>query len=98
MSSILIKNNSPELKNNERIDGQYYDGKIETIEYLEYMSECLSKNGVESKKAFCILMALKYLSARLGAKNETPIDLDLKKAENYIHRAIYGEWIIPKNK
>ena len=35
----------------------------------------------------------KYLSPRLGSKSETPIELDLMKAENYIHRARTGKWL-----
>ena len=75
----------------ETATGTYYDGKIETIKYLEYIIEALVKNGVEPSKAYNVAMALKYLSSRLGAKD--PVDVELLKAENYIHRARTGEWL-----
>lgn len=79
--------------NNKTASGEYYDGEIETIQYLEQMAECLIRNGVPPKKAHNIIAALKYLSPRLGAKDDTPIELDLMKAENYIHRARTGKWL-----
>ena len=79
--------------NNKTATGEYYDGKIETIDYLEFMTESLIKNGVVPKTAYDIVAALKYLSPRLGAKADTPIELDLMKAENYIHRARTGKWL-----
>lgn len=79
--------------NNQSADGSYYDGKFETIEYIEHVVENLVKNGIEPKRAYCVGQALKYLSTRLGAKADNPVELDLQKAENYIHRARTGEWI-----
>lgn len=83
-------------QNNKRADGSYYDGKYETIEYIEYVVGKLVENGIEPKRAFCVGQALKYLSSRLGAKLDAPVELDLQKAENYIHRALWGEWINPQ--
>lgn len=83
-------------QNNRSAEGSYYDGKFETIEYIEYVVGKLVENGIEPKRAFCIGMALKYLSSRLGAKADTPVELDLQKAENYVHRALWGEWIDPE--
>lgn len=83
-------------QNNKSADGSYYDGKFETIEYIEYVVDKIVQNGIEPKRAYCIGQALKYLSSRLGAKADTPVELDLQKAENYIHRALWGEWIDPE--
>jgi hypothetical protein len=83
-------------KNNKRADGSYYDGKFETIEYIEYVVDKIVQNGIEPKRAYCVGQVLKYLSSRLGAKADTPVELDLQKAENYLHRALTGEWINPE--
>lgn len=83
-------------QNNKRADGSYYDGKFETIEYIEYVVNKLVENGIEPKRAYCVGQALKYLSSRLGAKADAPVELDLQKAENYIHRALWGKWIDPE--
>lgn len=94
MKKKNLKDLLPEGKpNNQTATGEYYDGKIETIQYLEQMAECLIKNGVPPKQAYNIIAALKYLSSRLGAKDDTPIEVDLMKAENYIHRARTGKWL-----
>lgn len=85
-----------EQQNNKSAGGSYYDGKYETIEYIEYVVGKLVENGIEPKRAFCVGQALKYLSSRLGAKSDTPVELDLQKAENYIHRALWGKWIDPE--
>lgn len=83
-------------QNNKTADGSYYDGKFETIEYIEHVVDSLVKNGLEPKRVYCVGQALKYLSSRLGAKLDTPVELDLQKAENYVHRALWGEWIDPE--
>lgn len=83
-------------QNNKTADGSYYDGKFETIEYIEHVVDALVKNGLEPKRAYCVGQALKYLSSRLGAKLDTPVELDLQKAENYVHRALWGKWIDPE--
>lgn len=83
-------------QNDKSASGSYYHGKYETIKYVEYVVGKLIENGIEPKRAFCVGMALKYLSSRLGAKADTPVELDLQKAENYIHRALWGEWIDPE--
>lgn len=82
-------------KNNKIADGSYYDGNFETIEYIEYVVDKIVQNGIEPRRAYCVGQALKYLSSRLGAKADTPVELDLQKAENYIHRALTGRWINP---
>ena len=81
------------LKNNLTATGEYYDGKIETIDYLESTMDALVRNGDPARRAYDVVAALKYLSSRLGSKSETPIELDLMKAENYIHRARTGKWL-----
>ena len=81
------------LKNSQTATGEYYDGKIETIDYLEFLMDALIRNGITPCRAYDVVAALKYLSSRLGAKANQPIELDLMKAENYIHRARTGKWL-----
>ena len=82
-----------ETKNSRTATGEYYDGKVETIDYLEYMLVKLLENNMAPERAYDVVCALKYLSPRLGAKADQPIELDLMKAENYIHRARTGKWL-----
>ncbi|MBO7413976.1 MAG: hypothetical protein J6U20_10015 [Fibrobacter sp.] len=87
-----------EQKNSRTATGEYYDGgEVETIVYLEGLITALIRNGVEPRRAHNIVAATKYLSSRLGAKADQPIELDLMKAENYIHRARTGKWL-PKER
>lgn len=81
------------LKNSQTATGEYYDGKIETINYMEFLMDALTRNGIPASRALNIVSAVKYLSPRLGAKVDQPIELDLLKAENYIHRARTGKWL-----
>lgn len=81
------------LKNSQTATGKYYDGKFETIDYLEFLMDALTSNGIEASRAYNVVAAVKYLSPRLGAKADQPIELDLMKAENYIHRARTGKWL-----
>ena len=87
------KQHDAPVKNNQTATGEYYDGKIETIDYLEFIIDALVRNGIPASRAYDVVAALKYLSPRLGSKSETPIELDLMKAENYIHRARTGKWL-----
>lgn len=85
---------APAPKNSRTATGEYYDGgEVETIVYLEGLITALIRNGVEPRRAHNIVAATKYLSSRLGAKADQPIELDLMKAENYIHRARTGKWL-----
>ena len=81
------------LKNSQTATGEYYDGKIETIDYMEFLMDALTRNRIPASRAYNIVAAVKYLSPRLGAKADQPIELDLMKAENYIHRARTGKWL-----
>lgn len=81
------------MKNNKTASGEYYESaKFETIDVLEGMMTALIRNNIPSERAYDIVSALKYLSPRLGSKDDTPYQLDLLKAENYIHRARTGCW------
>lgn len=84
-------------KNSRTATGEYYDGKVETIDYLEYMLVKLLENNMAPERAYDVVCALKHLSPRLGAKADQPIELDLMKAEHYIHRARTGKWL-PKER
>lgn len=80
--------------NNKTARGEYYSAAvIETINYLESMMAVLLENNIPPERAYDIVCALKYLSPRLGSKDDTPYKLDLLKAENYIHRARTGRWL-----
>lgn len=86
--------NPQELPNNKTATGEYYGKQgIETIDYLEHMARALILNHIDPARAYDVISALKYLSPRLGAKDDTPIEVDLMKAENYIHRARTGKWL-----
>lgn len=80
-------------RNNKTASGEYYEGaKVETIDFLEEMMAKLLENNIPPERAYDVVCALKYLSPRLGSKDDTPYKLDLLKAENYIHRARTGHW------
>ena len=93
LAEKMLKNCDGQVKNSQTATGDYYDGKVETIDYLEYMMVKLLENNVPPERAYDVVCALKYLSPRLGAKSDQPIQLDLMKAENYIHRARTGKWL-----
>lgn len=93
LAAKILKNCDDQVKNSQTATGDYYDGKVETIDYLEYMMVKLLENNVSPERAYDVVCALKYLSPRLGAKSDQPIQLDLMKAENYIHRARTGKWL-----
>jgi hypothetical protein len=94
MRSIAVKSKEPTpSKNSQTATGEYYDGKFETIDYLEFLIGALVSNGVPTSRAYDVVAAVKYLSPRLGAKTDQPIELDLMKAENYIHRVRTGKWL-----
>ena len=93
LAAKMLKSLDIPVKNSQTATGDYYDGKVETIDYLEYMMVKLLENNVPPERAYDVVCALKYLSPRLGAKSDQPIQLDLMKAENYIHRARTGKWL-----
>lgn len=70
----------------------YKGGKTEVIDILEEVIEN-PKRSLTPKQRYNIAQALKYL-LRSGLKGgpET-VEVDLQKAENYIHRAMTGSWI-----
>lgn len=78
------------MKNEEVSGNSRYGGKIETIDYLEYMGECWIENGLPPAMVFDLQQCLKYLSSRLGKKDDVKVELG--KAHNYLWRAINGSW------
>lgn len=70
----------------------YKEGPVETIEILESIVDSKERN-LTPKQKFSVAQAVRYL-LRAGLKGG-PEDAakDLQKAENYIHRAVWGEWI-----
>lgn len=73
-------------------DPEHYKGLkklgIESIAILENFMEMDSKLTPTQK--FLCASALKYI-LRVGRKDS--VEIDLQKAENYIHRARTGKWI-----
>jgi hypothetical protein len=76
------------------VDPDHY--KHDSSQTIDFIEDFLANESrlLTSKQKYSIGNAIKYLS-RAGLKGSTPEDaiIDLKKAENYIHRAITGEWI-----
>ena len=71
----------------------YKAGNIETIDVLEDFVS-IDDRKLTSRQKYDVSQALKYL-LRVGLKG--PAEVDLQKAENYIHRALTGEWIDPES-
>lgn len=70
----------------------YKAGKTEVIDILE---EVVSnpERRLTPQQRYNIAQALKYL-LRCGLKGGVAlVEVDLQKAENYIHRAMTGQWI-----
>ena len=70
----------------------YKAGNIETIDVLEDFVS-IENRKLTPRQKYDVSQALKYL-LRVGLKG--PAEVDLQKAENYIHRALMGEWIDPE--
>ena len=70
-------------------DPDHYKGMgVEVIDILEdFVSQ---PSTLSQKQRLCVAQALRYL-LRAGRKGIA--DIDLQKAENYIHRALTGKWI-----
>jgi len=73
--------------------GKHYDFPVikESIEAIEIV---VSRENIPRKAAYMIGNALKYI-LRAGVKTESWSE-DISKAENYLHRALSGEWIEKK--
>lgn len=82
------------MKENPKIAGRHYDFKPvrETIELIEQVVE---REAIPRKAAYMIGNALKYLF-RAGVKPNESWEDDVRKAENYLHRAHAGKWIVDK--
>lgn len=70
----------------------YKSGGIETIDVIEDFVS-VENRKLTPRQKYDVSQALKYL-LRVGLKG--PSEVDLQKAENYIHRALTGEWIDPE--
>ena len=62
----------------------YYDGEMEAIDIIKEVAD-----GVDGEAAFCLGNIIKYV---LRAGRKPGAQDDLKKANNYAHRLVYGEW------
>ena len=70
----------------------YKAGNFETIDVLEDFVS-IDNRKLTPRQKYDVSQALKCL-LRVGLKG--PAEVDLQKAENYIHRALTGEWIDPE--
>lgn len=76
--------------NIEKVKGKHYEiGNIETIRIIECI---VGRDEIPRKPAYAIGNAVKYL-IRCGAKKGESWRDDVAKAENYLHRALTGEWM-----
>ena len=62
----------------------YYDGEMEAIDIIKEVTD-----GIDGEAAFCLGNIIKYV---LRAGRKPGAQDDLKKANNYAHRLVYGEW------
>lgn len=83
-----VKAEKPEVPN-FRPD-HYTSLPFKLDEVQETIAENCFKATGDFKKALWVSFALKHLG-RLGLKDNA--DLELKKAENYLHKARTGEWL-----
>lgn len=74
-----------------KVSGRHYDF-APVREAMELIEQVVGREGVPRRAAYCIGNALKYL-IRAGAKPGEPWEDDVRKAENYLHRAHTGEWM-----
>lgn len=78
---------------NEKVKGKHYDiSGISTIAILESIAE---RGDIPRRAIFPICNDVKYL-LRCGAKHGESWRDDVAKAENYLHRARTGEWMVAK--
>ena len=70
-------------------DPHYASQKIEPIDVIEQVAENIEQTSLNAKQKILVLQGLKYL-LRLGTKDDAIKELN--KAENYLHRALNGEW------
>lgn len=77
-----------------KTEGRHYDFPVcrESIDVIELV---VSRESIPRGTAFCIGNALKYLLRAGNKPGESWID-DIAKAENYLHRALTGEWVTKK--
>ena len=76
----------------ETYDSHYAEQEIEPILVQEQVSKHLAKIGVPPERAIHITTAIKY-QMRAGIKDGESWEKDIKKAENYLHRARTGKWL-----
>lgn len=89
-------NNGCEIITKCAVDPDHYKkGTFQTIDIIEdFLESRYDSRLLTTNQKYLICNTIKYIS-RAGLKGPTPEDAitDLKKAENYLHRAITGEWI-----
>lgn len=76
------------------VAGQHYDNLPRGVETIEIIEAVIERENIPRKAAYAIGNALKYI-LRAGVKTDD-WRCDIAKAENYLHRALTGEWIVKK--
>lgn len=82
------------MKNTDKRAGAHYDFPA-FREAIELIEQVVSRKSIPRRPAYMIGNALKYL-CRAGNKPDESWEDDVRKAENYLHRAISGKWISGK--
>lgn len=74
----------------EAAAGKHYDFPQPVKEAIELIEQLMDRQNIPRRPAFMIGQALRYIM-RCGVKTED-WGADIAKAENYLHRALTGEW------
>jgi len=69
---------------------KHYSSGMDVAKIQEQVHENLLKDSDNKKRAMWVSFAVKHL-LRAGLKDD--VDIELLKAENYLHRARTGEWL-----
>lgn len=72
------------------VAGKHYDLPQPIKESIELIEQLMDRQNIPRRPAFMIGQALRYIM-RCGVKTED-WGADIAKAENYLHRALTGEW------
>lgn len=84
----IYKQSTIKRERRDMSSAHYSKTKIEAIELIEELSK---RESLPRGIVFAVGNALKYI-LRAGEKEGESWQSDLAKAENYLHRALTGEW------
>jgi len=72
-------------------DRHYSQMNIEPFDVMEQRMEPLD-GGPSPQEAMALAIAIKHIT-RAGRKKGQPWKKDIQKAQNYLHRALTGQWL-----